>query len=88
MSEIKFDVPGPDAPGFLRRQRKVLEFQQSLSGTPTPDMLDALVDFLADFITDPPKREDAVNALWDATQEQFELLLKTLGGQDEENPTE
>lgn len=78
---MEFAVPGPDAPGFLRRQRKALEFATAFGkGDTSPEMLDRLVEFLADYVTKPEGREDAIEALWDATQAQFEMLLNAVTG--------
>lgn len=89
MSVLRFDIPGPDAPGFLKRQRRVLEFQQKMENDLRPETLDAMVEFLADFVTEPEDPEAKREALWDATQEQFMQLLQALSGEyEEENPTE
>lgn len=86
---LHFEVPGSDAPGFLRRQRKALEFSQSLSDNPTPEDLDKMVEFLAGFVTEPKKHEAKIEALWEASQDEFEALLKAITGELEaENPTE
>lgn len=84
MTVLKFDPPGPDAPGFLRRQKKVLEFQRSIEHL-EPETIDSLVAFLVDFVTEPEDRDEAREALWDASQNQFMAMLEALSS---ENPTE
>jgi hypothetical protein len=88
-TELHFEVPGRDAPGFLRRSRKALEFSQSLSENPAPEDLDKMVEFLVQYVTKPEKHEDKLDALWDASQEDFEMLLSAITGDVEtENPTD
>ena len=87
MSQIEFTLPGPDAPGFLRRQRKALEFAEEFSrGTVSPGTVDALVEFLVEYVTAPVSRDDAIEALWDASEEQFNELLSALTGQGQVDP--
>lgn len=78
-------APGPDTPGFLRRQRAVVTFQQRIAGDDLADKLQALAelaDWLIDFVIDPPDRVAAYNALLDASQAQLEAAMVALG-----NPT-
>ena len=82
---IKFQKPDRDAPGFLRRQRGVLEMRQRMTGDLTPDSVDALVEFLLPYVLEPADRDQAREALWDASQEQFDDMLQALTGSA--NPT-
>ncbi len=50
MSKIKWKLPGPDAPGYLRRRREVIEL---LDAEPSPENMDSLVAFLEQFVEDP-----------------------------------
>lgn len=88
MTVLKFEIPGPDAPGFLRRQRQALEFSQKLTGNPSPETLDSMVEFLAQFVTEPEEHDAKIDALWEASENQFMQLLNALRGEtDDENPT-
>jgi len=86
--KLVFEVPGPDAPGFLKRQRQALEFSQSLSEKPTPADLDRMVEFLAQFVKEPEKQQEKIDALWMATENEFKMLLNSITGAGDENPTE
>lgn len=90
MAELVFTPPDENTPGYLRRQKQALEFMQSLQGDPTPKTIDNMVEFLVQFVTEPKDKDEARNALWDASQAQFDALLKSVLGQGEnaENPTE
>jgi len=84
---LRFEVPGKDAPGFLRRQREALEFKEKISGEAKPETIDELVLYLAQFVVEPEDHKAKVEALWLASQDEFEALLNSLTGGDE-NPTE
>lgn len=86
---LVFTPPPADAPGYPRRVHKVLKLQEALGKGPSADVWQELVDFLAQFITEPADPKEAREALWDATEEQFFAMLNELGsiGGGEENPT-
>ena len=90
MADLVFTPPDENTPGYLRRQKQALEFMQSLQGDPTPKTIDNMVEFLVQFVTEPKDVKQAKEALWDASQAEFDLLLKSVLGQGEdgENPTE
>jgi hypothetical protein len=85
-NEIQFLVPSRDAPGFLRRQREAIRFSEELTKTPSIETMDELIEFLLQFVTIPEDRDEAREALLDASQNQFQELLTVLKGSDE-NPT-
>jgi len=88
MSKIKFELPGKETPGYLRRMKNALEYAKMLQDNPSPATIDALVEFLLPYVIEPEDRKEARNALWDATQEQFDSLLGAIVGKsDSENPT-
>jgi hypothetical protein len=84
---LEFEIPGREAPGFLKRQREALKFRERMQGDVTPETLDDLVDYLAQFVTSPAEKADKVAALWEASEAQFMTLLNALTGGDE-NPTQ
>jgi hypothetical protein len=90
MTNLVFTPPDENTPGFLRRQREALKFMQLLKGDPTVEAVDGMVDFLVEFVTEPADKNEAVEALWDASEAQFnELLGAVLGKADDaEDPTE
>lgn len=89
MPELVFTPPDENTPGYLRRQREALKFMQLLKGDPTVETIDGMVDFLVEYVTEPTDREQAREALWDASEAQFNTLLRSVLGQaGDENPTE
>ncbi len=80
MSQLVFTPPTKETPGFLKRMRKALAFGAALKDNPTPEAMDDMVAFLADYVTEPADRAEAIDALWDATQEQFEQMLSAITG--------
>lgn len=89
MPKLVFTPPDENTPGYLRRQREALKFMQLLKGDPTVETIDGMVDFLVEFVTEPKGKEEAKEALWDASEAQFNALLRSVLGQaGDENPTE
>ena len=88
MSKIVFAPPGPDTPGYLRRVRGALEYQRKLTTNPEPEAIDSLVEFLLPYVEQPADRDEAREALWDASANQFnQLLSEIVGRSEDENPT-
>jgi hypothetical protein len=87
MTTLRFKVPGPDSPGYLKRMRRALTFQRSLTDDLTPEKLDELVKFLAGYVTEPEGEQERIEALYDASQEEFEQLLGALTGENAPDPT-
>lgn len=79
--QLKFKPPSAQTPGYLLRVKKALKFRAELaSENPTPETIDALVAFLLDYVTEPEDRTQAEEALYMATQEQFNELLEAVTG--------
>jgi DNA repair exonuclease SbcCD ATPase subunit len=78
--QIVFTPPDKKTHGFLRRQRKAIEFQNLLKKEQSVELIDAMVEFLSDFVTVPETKEAKIEALWEASQEQFESMLQALTG--------
>lgn len=51
---LKWNLPDPDAPGFLRRKRLLTEI---LDEQPSPENFQRLMKFLADFLDHEPDEE-------------------------------
>ena len=89
MTDLVFELPDKSTPGYLRRQRQALVFYKALTSTPEPETVDEIVNFLVDYVTEPAEKEEAKEALRDASEEQFHTLFDAvLGRTDAEgNPT-
>jgi len=82
MIRLEFHVPEPNEPGYLRRLKRALVFQERIKGALTPELVDEMVAFLADYVTVPETRAEAIEALWDASKEQFDAMFDALMGDD------
>jgi len=78
---VKFEVPGKDAPGYLKRQRKLAEFME-MDGN-SAIRWDAMIEYLLDFVTEPKDRAEAREALWDMTEAEYDEMLDSLSSQGE-----
>lgn len=89
MAKIVISVPGPDAPGYLRRMRRLAAFAKAAQDEAmSPEMVDNLVEFLLDFVTEPEDRDEAREALYDLSQKEFEgILAQIIGAMTPEVPT-
>ena len=78
---VKFQAPDSTTPGFLKRMKRALSFSEQIqAGKLSAEMIDGLVDFLADFVIEPTDRNEAKLLLLDASQEQFEGMLAAVTG--------
>jgi hypothetical protein len=85
---FRVELPTKDSPGFLKRQRRVMKLAEFWeSGRRDPVFLDQLVDFFADYVVEPPTREAALDALWEASENQLEGLMALFRG-NAPNPPE
>lgn len=84
--ELVFEVPGRDAPGYLLRQRTILEFQQARDKPQDPETVTAMVNWLAGYVKIPENREEAIAALWEASEEQIDELLESISGTGKVSP--
>lgn len=82
--QLRFKIPGPDEPGFLRRMRQALELQEQLQSNPNPATMEKMVEFLSVYVDGP--QDKAVEMLWDASQEQIEQLVAAITGQEDSGP--
>lgn len=84
-AQLVFDIPGPEVPGFLRRQRAAAEHLAAFRGNrrgpggrpvlPTPADYDELVTFLLGFVGEPLDRDQARELLLDMGRDQYNKLL-------------
>lgn len=78
MTEIVFDLPTADTPGYLKRQRAAVALQGELAKNPTEQTVDKLVEFLVAFVKEPADRKDAREAVWMLPQARITELIKML----------
>jgi len=79
MTEIVFELATDQDPGFLRRVIKARDFLDKLHEQGIDmDYYEKLIDFLLGFITEPGNKEEAREALLDASREQYQDLLNAI----------
>jgi hypothetical protein len=74
----------------LKRVREALSFSSNLnSEKPSPELLDKMVEFLAQYVTEPEAHDAKVEALWMASENEYKMLLRAVTGEPEgdANPT-
>ncbi len=77
MSEIKFLVPDPDAPGYLRREIQRVEFlEQYREEQDARKALKMLVEYLLEFVTEPEDKGQAREMLLDAPKSTIDELMR------------
>lgn len=67
--ELKFEFPGKDAPGYLRRQHKIQEVVAGADGDPA--IFEKMVELLLEYVIAPEDRDKARNLLWDMSEEEY-----------------
>jgi hypothetical protein len=77
--------PGPEAPGFLRRQQTLMRFTAGLQAIrlhakdvdycPDPRLVDDLVEFLLPAVVEPADRAAARELLLDLSQDEYEEVM-------------
>ena len=69
MSELRFLVPGPDQPGFLKREQARLKFLgEYLEVEKGEEKIPFLINYLVQFVTEPKDKKKAEELLWDAPE--------------------
>lgn len=77
--DLVLRVPDKNTSGFLLRMRRALAFQHDLEeGNATPETVDEMVEFLADFVKVPEDRNEARELLWHASEAEFNELLDAI----------
>lgn len=87
MSEVVIRAPGREAPGYLRRLRRALEFQERALGRMSLGLIDEMVAFvLAEAEVLAPEGADARKVLLDLSKTEWNALLRVMtssGGDDD-----
>lgn len=79
--KLVLELPTKETPGFLRRSRSALIFRDKLTAEKVdPAVFDEMIEFLLPLVKEPKDRGKAKEALWDASQAQFEEILASLTG--------
>jgi hypothetical protein len=67
--------------------REALRFQEMIQEKPSVQTVDAMIDFILNFVTEPNDKDEAREILLDASEQQFTDMLGAItGDMTEENP--
>lgn len=88
MTQIVFDLPNAQTPGYLRRTRQVLEIQESQKNPALTEIqrFEILAKFLMGYVSEPADRGEAYDALLDASKEQIDELYALIAGKQDTIP--
>jgi len=75
---IEWDLPGPNTPGFLRRRKELGEL---LDAEYNPTNLEAVNEYLLQFIKQPEGRDEALEAILDLSAAEYSKIILRLIGQ-------
>lgn len=82
VAELVITMPGPEAPGFLRRARDGLRFQELLAAgmqNASSEDIDGITGFIADFVTNMP-RADAIELIYDLSELEYAQIMGIITG--------
>lgn len=82
---LVFTPPGRETPGYLRRLRRGVALERALKAEITPELVDEMVLFLLDYVTEPVGRDEAETLLWEANEDDFDKMLSAITGSGEED---
>ena len=74
--ELKFEFPGKDAPGYLRRQHKIQEVVAGGEGD--PKIFEKMVELLLEYVVEPEDREEARKLLWDMSEADYDEAMASI----------
>ena len=74
---IKWRLPDPNEPGYLRRRRALTHL---LDAPPTTDAVDALVGHLSQYVEEPSDPKEAIEAILDLQGDEYRRVIVTLFG--------
>lgn len=83
--KIVFNPPSKDEEGYLKRTHKALLLKRQFKD-PQPETVEEMVEFLLPYITEPENREQARQALWKLSENQFNELMDVVGGRSTDDP--
>lgn len=79
--KIVFNLPTKQTPGYFKRMRRFMVIAASWEGgRRDPQLVDDMVTFFADYVVEPTPKEAAIDALWEASEEQVEELMAAFRG--------
>lgn len=80
-ARLTFAIPGPDEPGFIRRQRTVVQLSEALR-TGGLAAMDDMIAFLLQFVAEPLDRDTARELIYDLSRDEYGKLLDAIKRED------
>ena len=85
---MKYAKPKGDAPGYLLRLQKAENFRKFLRGEDTSgDFLELLYEYALPYVAEPVDREEAKQALMNASEDEYKEFMAFVASGGAENPT-
>ena len=79
--KLVIELPTRETPGYLRRQKRALEFSEKLKENQNnASIIDEMIEFILPLVKTPEDRTEAREALWDISESKFEEILMALTG--------
>ena len=76
---LRWELPGPNTPGFLRRRRELLAL---LHAEGTPESLDDLAQYLVQYVGGPISHDQALAEIMDMDLEEYGRVVAGLLSND------
>lgn len=81
---LKVSLPTKQTPGYLRRMQRGLSLKEQFeNGKANSKTIMELAEFLADYVTEPTDRKEAVDILLDASEDELLSILDSVNGEKE-----
>jgi hypothetical protein len=85
---MKYAKPKSDAPGYLLRLQKAENFRKFLRGEDASgDFLELLYEYALPYIEEPVDRDEAKQALINASEDEYREFMAFIASGGAENPT-
>ena len=81
--DIVIEVPDENQPGYLKRLMAISRFEElRQEGHYTPEYYESLITFMLGYVTKPADRDEAREALMNASSKQYIGILDAIMGKD------
>lgn len=85
---LKLEKPRSDAPGYLNRLMNGEKFRKFVAGiNPEGDFIELLCDYVLPYVKEPVDREEAKQALLQASEDEYKEVMRFITSGGAENPT-
>lgn len=81
--DLVLDIPGPDEPGFLKRQRTAMMFMRKMRAAEDATkydetMIDDMARFVCQFVTEPEDTAEAIEIVLNLSENQFIHIMDSI----------